>query len=232
MKNILTLFFLLITLSFYGQNDIISIVKHSNLSVVTSDKINIVYRGLPNPVSIAVNNCKSFIATGNGLYKNQDGTYQIIPGAGLEVIITIEIVLNDNTIKIEQHKFRIKNTPYLSGAINGLVCNQSVILMCKEELKNAEISIDFTKDFLYDMKLNLEQFTVKFSKKEIFVIKGNKFTDEVKNIISKLPLNSIFEIQDLKTDNHSSNVCFKNANPIKIMIIEDKNYEEYKENKN
>jgi len=102
-------------MSFYGQNDTISVMKTSNSSVVSADKMNVVYRGLPNPISIAVSNCKSFTATGNGLFKNKDGTYQLVPGIGLETVITIEIILNDGSIKKEEHKFRIKNSPRISG---------------------------------------------------------------------------------------------------------------------
>jgi len=229
MKRI-SLLLLFFSLSFYSQNDTISVVKNSNLAVVSADKMNVVYRGLQNLISIAVPNCKSFTATGNGLYKYAEGKYQLIPAAGLESIITLEIVLNDGSTKKEEHIFRIKALPKLSGAINGLICNQSMILMCKEELKKATISIDFPKDFLYETKFKLEQFVVKIGDSSI-VINGTKFNKKVINIIDKLPLNSIFEIQDLKSDIHCDNCCFSIINPIKIMIIEDENYIEYDEDK-
>jgi len=230
MKSIINVFFLLFTLSFYSQNDTISVVKNSNISVVSADKMNVVYRGLPNPISIAVPNCKSFSATALGLSKVSDGKYILIPGVGIESIVTLEIILNDGSFKKEEHKFRIKNSPKISGAINGLICNQSVILMCKEELKNATISIDYPKDFHYELKFNLEQFVVKIGNQNI-VINGTKFNKEAIDIFEKLLLNSIFEIQDLKSDINCDNCFFPIINPIKIMIIEDKNYVEYKDDK-
>lgn len=69
MKKLTYIFLLFLSFSFYGQNDTISTVKTSTLSVVSADKMNVVYRGITNPVSIAVSNCKSFEATGNGLEK-------------------------------------------------------------------------------------------------------------------------------------------------------------------
>ena len=230
MQKKISLLLLFFSLSFYAQNDTISVVKNSNIAVVSADKMNVVYRGLPNLISIAVPSCRSFEATGNGLYKYAEGKYQMIPGAGLESIITLNIILNDGSTKKEEHKFRIKNLPRISGAINGLTCNQSVILMCKEELKNAIISIDFTKDFLYEMKFKLEQFVVKIGDSSI-IINGTKFNKKVIDIIHKLPLNSIFEIQDLKSDIHCESCCFPVINPIKIMIVEDKKYNEYEEDK-
>lgn len=230
MQKKIGLFLLFISLSFYGQNDTISVVKTSNIAVVSADKMNVVYRGIPNPISIAISNCKSFTASGIGLYKQSDGKYVLNPGAGLESIITLDIILNNGYTKKEEHKFRIKGLPKLSGAINGLTCNQSVILMCKDELKNATISIDLPKDFLYELKFKLEQFVVKIGDSST-VIKGTKFNKKVIDIIDKLPLNSIFEIQDLKSDMHCDSCCFPIINPIKIMIIEDKNYIEYDEDK-
>lgn len=247
MQKKISLFLLFFSLSFYGQNDTISVVvpqvytvesidtthvmyqnidlKTSNSSVVSLEKVNVVYRGLPNLISIAVPNCKSFTASGIGLYKYAEGKYQLLPGSGIESIIIIDIVLNDGSTKKEVHKFRIKNIPKAYGAINGLISHQSMILMSKEELKNATISIDFPKDFLYDLNINLKQFVVKIGNKSI-VIEGTKFTKEVIDLIDKLPINSIFEIQDLKPDKHCDNCCYSIINPIKIMIIETINSEE------
>ena len=50
--------------------------------------------------------------------------------------------------------------------------------MYKEELKNATISIDFPKDFLYELKFKLEQFVVKIGDSNI-VINGTKFNKKV-----------------------------------------------------
>lgn len=59
MKYIL---FLLFSISIYAQ-DTIPAAK----SVVALDKMNVVYRGVPNPISIAVNNAKSYIIYGDGV---------------------------------------------------------------------------------------------------------------------------------------------------------------------
>ena len=225
MKRLLLFFSLLFSISFYGQNDTIASVKVSNISVVSADKMNVVYRGIPNPISIAVSNCKSFEATGNRLTKLQNGKYTLNPGSGSETTITIYIVLNDGSTKKEEHKFRIKNIPYLCGAINGLTCKQSVILMSKNELKKATLSLEFSNDFQYELKFNLVSFTVNINKKNIY-ISGNKLNKEVLVLIEKLPLNSIFEITNFKSDVNCNNCSFPYVNPIKIMIVEDRNYKD------
>lgn len=257
MKRILLLFSIFFSLSFYGQNDTlpvvkppteivesvdttqivyrgldnkfsifrlndtISIVNNSNISLVSADKTNVVYRGLENPISIVVPNCKSFEASGNYLYKYAEGKYKLLPGSGIESKIILDIVLNDGSNKKEVYTFRIKNIPHLSGKINGLYCNQSIIVMTKKELTNAEISIGFPKDFLYELKFNLVSFAVKIKEKYIY-ISGNTLNKEALDLIKKLPLNSIFEITYFKSDINCTNCSSINIQPLKIMLVDDK----------
>ena len=214
-----SLLLLFISLSFYGQNDTISVVKTSTIGVVSSDKMNVVYRGLPNIISIAVPNCKSFIASGNGLYKSAEGKYQLIPASGTESIISLDIILNDGSIKKEEHKFRIKNLPRLSGAINGLSCEQCIIEMTKEELKNAIISVD-TKLSLYGLEIkdNVDSFDVEFSKKERILNFGNTFNEQTISKINTLKLGSIIIIDYIHLPNPNE-VCRSSPNRIKIIIV-------------
>lgn len=206
----ITLFF---SLTFYAQK--------KNISVVSADKMNVLYRGISNPISIAVPNCKSFTVIGKDLVKKNNKTYAINPGPGLESIISIKIILKNGTKVIEQHKFRIKNLPEAFGAINGLTCKQSIILMSKKELENAIITIDFPKDFLYELKLDLEKFEIKIDDNQRFVINGNKFTKEVLDVINKLPINSVFEILNITSNIHCDNCSIPKVNPLSIMIVED-----------
>ncbi len=207
----------------FGRNDNVYNDGSSKISVVSADKMNIVYRGLSNPISISVPNAKLFEATAPGLTKISEGKYILKPGFGLESTIIIYIILNDGSKRKEVQKFRIKNMPYLAGAINGLTCNQSVILMSKKELKNAVLSIDFSKEFLYEMKFNLVGFAVK-AKKEYLYILGNKLNAAALNLLEKLPLNSMFEITDFKSDVNCESCSQKSIMPLKIMIVDDKTY--------
>lgn len=211
-------------MSFYGQNDTISVVKTSNSSVVSADKMNVVYRGLPNPISIAVPNCKSFTATAQGLSKVSEGKYILIPGSGIETIIILEIILNDGSSIKEEHKFRIKNIPLLYGKINGLNCNKSILLMTKKELIGAELSIGFPNDFAYDLSFEIKQFTVSIKDKKL-IIEGDKFTNEVVDLINKLPINSRFTITDFKSNIDCFSCNLKTFKSIEIMIVKNDEFD-------
>ena len=85
MKKLL-LFLFIISFHSYTQ-DTIPAAK----SVVALDKMNVVYRGVPNPISIAVNNAKSYVISGKGVSKKEDGSYVLRPGSGNETKVFVEI---------------------------------------------------------------------------------------------------------------------------------------------
>ena len=178
---ILCLFFYQFLLA---QNDTASVSK-PKLGVISVDKLNVVYRGIQNPISIAVPNAKSFTVSGLGV-KEENGKYYIVPGQGKEVIVTLEIILEDDSKVVEEHVFRIKNLKKHIARINNKNCQNCIVLMKKEELKDAEISF-YLEDFLYDfLKLKVTSFDLFVSNKNKFHIEGNKITDEVYNKLIKL----------------------------------------------
>lgn len=109
------LFFFLISLSAFAQKD--------NISVVSAEKLNVVYRGVPNPIKIAVPGAKSFIATADGyntIEKKDDfGNYILKVGGGNEVKIHIEAQMEDGSVLREEKVFRIYGLAAPSATING-----------------------------------------------------------------------------------------------------------------
>lgn len=63
MQKKIGLFLLFISLSFYGQNDTISVVRHSENDLIIPKNAKVVFRGIKNEMLIDVPNCKSFTAT-------------------------------------------------------------------------------------------------------------------------------------------------------------------------
>lgn len=216
------------SLSIVAQNDTI-ILKKSKIGVVAADKMNVVYRGILNPISISAPGVKSFIASGLGL-KIIDGKYYISPGQGLETIIKLNIVLNDNSEIIEEHKFRIKGISSSIGLINGLNCSQCIVEMTKEQLKQASISIK-NEDFLFDYGFQVKSFVIYISNKKSIKVLGDKINDEAFNEINKLKKGSVFTIGEINFLNNL-NLCFTPVIPIKVIIVDKEikvNYYESKE---
>ncbi|WP_084139906.1 GldM family protein [Flavobacterium filum] len=184
MKKILLIFCLLLCHFILAQNDTV-IVSKPKIGVISVDKLNVVYRGIQNPISIAVPNAKSFTVSGLGV-KEENGKYYIAPGQGNEMVVTLEIILQDDSKVIEEHVFRIKNLKKHIARINNKNCQNCIVLMKKEELKDAEISF-YLEDFLYEfLNLKVTSFDLYIHKKKKFHIEGNKITEEVYKEILKL----------------------------------------------
>jgi hypothetical protein len=207
----------------------------SNIAVVSADKLNVVYRGVSNPISIAVTNCKSFTATGLGLNKISEGKYSLAPGQGLFSIIKVDIELNDGSKITEEHKFRIKGIKTCLAKINDKInCERCILEMTKEELFNSTIRFGLPEDFLLDSDFSqtkINRFTVKFSNKKI-VLEGDKFNTDINYIIKKLKKGSIFLIYDIGYSfPGSENYLLPRLLPIKIMVVEEEVKENYFESK-
>ena len=95
MKRILLLFSIFYTLSFYGQNDTLSIVRHTENDLITPKDVKVLFRGMTNEMFIDVPNAKSFTVSGRDVIKKGKNIYTLNPGAGNETVIKIDIVLKN-----------------------------------------------------------------------------------------------------------------------------------------
>ena len=222
MRKIIILFSLFFSISFYGQNDTISIVKTSNISVVSADKLNVVYVGLSNPISIAVPNCKSFKVEGKGLIKISDAKYELNPNFSDTITsIKVEILKYDDTLIEEEHFFRVKKVPPLITTING---NSSITVLNKKQFKDVVIKTNFnSEDFIYGAEFNIERFTVSFIKgrKKIntIIVNGKTFNKECLDQIDKLQNGDYIIISDQILSSNLKVGCVLTT-PIIVLIYE------------
>ncbi len=213
MKKLL-LFLFIISFHSHAQ-DTIPAAK----SVVALDRMNVVYRGVENPISIAVNNAKSYIISGKGVSKKEDGSYVLRPGSGDETKVFVEIENFDGYKFVEQHVFRIKGLPAIVATVNGF--NTNVLLKRDDILKSIVstemedfIFIDKTSDFF---KVN--SFEIKFSDEKILKIEGNTFTKVAYNEIIKLKKGEVFEINSIDYGSHIDGLK-KKAFPIQVILAD------------
>ncbi|MBF4515325.1 hypothetical protein IRZ71_03185 [Flavobacterium sp. ANB] len=235
MKIQLLVFLFCFSLSITAQKDS-TIVSKSNIAVVSADKLNVVYRGILNPISISVPNCRSFIATSSGLNKISEGKYSLSPGQGLFSIIKLDIELNNGSKITEEHKFRINGINHIFAKINDRSnCEKCILEMTKEELYNSNIQYSYPDDFLFDLNLSrykINNFLIKFSNNKKIVIAGNSFNNNVNSKIKKLKKGAIFVIDDIGYSfPGSENYLLPRLIPIKIMIVEKEIQENYYESK-
>ena len=182
-------------------------ITKPNAAVISADKMNVVYRGLPNPMTISIpgvadNNVK---ASANGLSKVSGSKYMLSPKSGREVAITATGKLPDGKFIETTTSFRIKEIPKPQGTLRG----QSGTL--KMPRNNLEISTvgAVLEDFDFDLDIAVSEFKVKIPGQPSILINGNKFDDKAKAALRRASRGDLIQIFDIKafiTNNKSYNL--------------------------
>lgn len=211
MKHLLLLF-LLLTCIANAQDS-------NTVSVISAERQNIVYRGVPNSLKIGVPGSKSFTASAPGLTKDSLGNYKLSPGPGNEIKIMIDAVMHDNSVIHEEKVFRIKGLPAPSATING-EGSKYPLVMSTEQLINAEIGIEM-KNFLLLNETSdffkVHSFTVTIGKKT-FNIEGNIIKGKITAEIKKIKSGTFIIIEDVRYGVQDPTICRGAINPIVVEI--------------
>lgn len=213
MRNFL-IFLFFVTFSSFAQDTILA-----TKSVIALDKMNVVYRGVENPISIAVNNAKSYFISGNGVSKKEDGSYVLRPGSGNETKVFVEIENFDGSKVIEEHVFRILPFGPHYFTINNIKDEGNLIFFI-EDLKNAKIEVKII-DFLFPINLNVQSFDIKFPRHNTLTIEGNLFNHLVYELLKKTRKKDIIIISNIHWKGEGLNGIFE-ASPIVFKVLKNK----------
>ena len=187
-------------------------------SVISLDKVKVVYRGIANPISVAVDNAKSYKVYGNGLKVDIDGNYILYPGSGLTTKIYVEITIDNDTIIVEEHEFKIKNIKEPIPTLNDEFSTQGLLHFTIEEVKNAELGIKFL-EFLSEANTFITQFSIKIPRHPTIVIQGNTFTDEVFELLKKARKKDYIIINNIKANYMIGHALHKPIQPLVFKIV-------------
>jgi len=186
------------------------VVPRPNSANISADKMNVVYRGLDNPMTISFagvseNNVN---ASGAGLSKVGNGKYVMRPGAGREVTINVTAKLPDGKTVADNKMFRIKDIPNPQGTIRGEYA-------AKGPKNGLEISSVGAKleDFAFDLNLNVVQFNIKVPGQPTVVVSGNKMDSKAKSAIARAMRGDVIIISEIKTKLQGSEVRLKSTAP-------------------
>jgi hypothetical protein len=192
------LFLVLVLSSFYSfSQDSLNVLK-PKLSVIELERIKVVYRGISNPITIAVpSNVKSFIVSGPGVSTTDViGKYNVRPGSGNELTIKVQMTFLDNSVVVEEHVYQIKELPALIGALNDEFSTQGFLNFSREGLKDAEVGIKMI-DFVFNIQLKTTSFLISCNGKSL-KIKGNIVNEEAFNFIKKFKKRSLIIISEIR----------------------------------
>ncbi|UFH36790.1 gliding motility protein GldM [Flavobacterium acetivorans] len=173
------------------------VVPRPNAATISADKMNVVYRGVVNPmtISFAGVSADKVVASAPGLTSAGGGKYKMSPGSGNEVVINVTAVLNDGSKVSDKKVFRIKGIPGPTGTIRG---ESGIVKGPKSNLEIATIGAKL-EDFDFEVGLDVVGFNLKVSGQPTVVVQGNRLNAQCKAVISKAGRGDQVSISEIKT---------------------------------
>ena len=174
------------------------VVPKPNSATISADKMNVVYRGVTNPmtISFAGISADKVSASAPGLSSNgKPGSYKMNPGSGTEVAINVTGTLPDDSKVSDKKIFRIKSIPAPTGCIGG---EYGVVKGAKSRLEVSQITAKML-DFDFEVKLRVTGFSLKVAGQATVVVSGDRVNAQCKAALAKAGRGDQVTISDIKT---------------------------------
>ncbi|WP_438962793.1 gliding motility protein GldM [Nonlabens sp.] len=172
-----------------------STIPKPNSATISADKMNVVYRGVENPMTISFAGVSSnnVNASAPGLSKRGSG-YVMKPGAGREVKINVNGKLSTGETVSDSKTFRIKNLPRPTGTVAG---GFDDVKKGRNQLAIATVKAEFM-DFEFDIKASVTSFLFKVPGQPAIPVNGSKLNAAAKNALKRARKGDIVQFAKIK----------------------------------
>ncbi len=193
-----------------------AVISRPNSATISADKMNVVYRGVDNPMTISFagvpdNNVN---ANATGLSRVSGSKYVMRPTAGREVVINVSGKLPDGSSVGDKKTFRIKDIPAPVGAIRG---ETGSVRIERQGLEISTVSA-VLEDFDFDLKMNVSGFSFKVSGQPTVKVSGTRLNDAAKAALRRAGRGETVQIFDINASVEGSGVMVKKTSPIIIEL--------------
>lgn len=175
--------------------DSYAVINRPNSATISADKMNVVYRGVENPMTIGFAGVSDNNVTANatGLSKVNGSSYVMRPGSGYEVKINVSAVLPDGGNATDSKTFRIKDIPSPVGAIRG---ETGMAKMQKNQLAISTVSAELP-DFDFDLDIVVTGFKFSVPGQPSVQVNGSKLDGRAADVLNRAPRGSTVQIFDI-----------------------------------
>lgn len=172
--------------------------------VVSPTKMNVFYRGLPNPVEVSVpgvpgDKIDVRISGNHRLKKESDGTFTITPGTDKKANITVSAELPDGSKKtLPAREFRVKRIPDPVPFFVGKTPSDRAI--SKQALVGADGIGAQMVNFDFDVRVVVKSFSVSVSRDGTLVEKksnNNRLTADMKQLFNRVSRGNVVYFEDI-----------------------------------
>lgn len=176
-------------------NDSYQVINRPNSATISADKMNVVYRGVSNPMTISFAGVpdNNVSASAQGLSRKSGSNYSMNPGSGREVKINVTGTLPDGSKVSDSKDFRIKDIPSPIGTVRG---ESDIIKMQRNALKISTIGASLP-DFDFDLDLRVTGFKINVPGKPSIQVNGNKLNAQAAALIDQAGRGQPVQIFDI-----------------------------------
>jgi gliding motility-associated protein GldM len=196
------------------------VVPRPNSATISADKMNVVYRGVANPMTISFAGVpdNKVSASGSGLSKGSGiGKYVMNPGTGREVTINVTATLDDGKKVSDQQTFRIKDIPKPTGTISG---KDGIVKLPKRNVEIGTVGAEL-EDFVFDLPINVTSFKIKVPGQPTVQVAGTKMNSQAKGAISRARKGDVIAIFDIKAKiEGNSSYQLKGVSPVTVEVTD------------
>ncbi|KQR92664.1 gliding motility protein GldM [Chryseobacterium sp. Leaf180] len=192
-------------------------VKLEKGLLLSADKMNVMYRGLENPVTgsiLGADNAKLSLSAPGAVVKNTGkGKWNVIPTTGTTVKLTLSGTDPTGKTVSEVFEYRIKGIPKPQGQIRG----KSVNFMPASSIGN-QIVTAALPDFDFPVSFTVNSFILKLPGRAGTMIQGNSLSS-AEGLIKNLRPGDVVQIYDIKvTATGLGNQMLKELSPVTINV--------------
>ncbi|TKG92815.1 hypothetical protein EYV94_17730 [Puteibacter caeruleilacunae] len=207
------------------ENEVITEIKtvHDTIYLgepsVTATKMNVLYRGIRNPIDIAVPGIAAEnlqISMSNATFEKCSSGYLVEPGKGKRSTVSISAKLNGTTKNLTKKEFRVESLPdpvaYVGGVKTGRI-QISSLRACQGVIARLE-------NFPFDVKYSVKEYVFSTSLKGQTIernVRGPRFSADVRRLINQLRKGQKCYFENIKVKAPDGSV--RNIGTIALKII-------------
>ena len=190
------------------------VVPKPNSATISADKMNSVYRGVSNPMTISFAGIpdNNVTVSAPGLSKgSKPGQYNwnVTTIAGKTAVVTVVGTLPSGDKVTDKKTFNIRDIPKPSAMIRGTMDQSKGN---KNDLANSTINVAFP-DFVFDVTTNVKSFEVYVPGNPGIICQGNKFNAQALQAISRTSRGDVVIIRNVKADIVGANIIIPGSSP-------------------
>ncbi len=177
-----------------------TVIPKPNAAVISADKMNVVYRGVQNPMTISVPGASDVSASAPGLRQASGaGKYMmdVTNVKAYEVNIKVNAKLPGGSPFSDSKTFRIKEIPRPSGTVRGQMMEGGPIQMQRAGLAKSTVSATIP-NFDFELNLSISGFSIRVEGERTIVVNGQQLNQAAKNVLQSAKRGASVQIFDIK----------------------------------